>query len=264
MNRRQLLYFRGAVLACICSVIAGCGQARQPESLKTVAAYEVPLPSQADHDQFLGTLRAAAQPLGLHVDAATSQQLQEQSKVGPAFRMTMNATVWRGANDTEPLASAMDQPDHLGQIWISFFRGEDPTLASRLRESAMREIMRHWPDTISLPIMPTGAIPLHSDLIRTSSGYIVNPSAAHKYELPDTGRAAAPPPDHPLPNVNPNPAQTTSCQGAAEKWFKEHVPEPDEQTRVGWGRGTYSSHFSAAKGGCFMEVIETAHIEKTR
>jgi hypothetical protein len=177
---------RGTVLACICAVIAGCGEARQPESMKTVAAYEVPLPSEADRNQFLAVLRAAAQPMGLHVDAASSQELEEQAKVGPAFKMTMNATVWRGANDAEALASAMDQPDHLGQVWISFFRGEDPTLAGRLRESAMREIMLRWPDTLSLPIMPTGAIPLHSDLVRTPSGYIVNPSAAHKYQLAGT------------------------------------------------------------------------------
>jgi hypothetical protein len=70
----------------------------------------------------------------------------------------MNATVWQGANDAEAIASAMDQPDHLGQVWISFFRGKDPALNSSLRENVMREITRRWPDTLSLPIMPTGAI----------------------------------------------------------------------------------------------------------
>jgi len=47
----------------------------------------------------------------------------------------------------------------------------------------MREIMLHWPDTLALPIMPTGAIPLASDLVRTPTGYVVRPSAAHKCEL---------------------------------------------------------------------------------
>jgi len=37
----------------------------------------------------------------------------------------------------------------------------------------MREIMQRWPCTLSLPIMPTGAIPLHGDLVRTSNGYMV-------------------------------------------------------------------------------------------
>jgi hypothetical protein len=180
---------RWTVALSLC-VVTGC-HAEHPASLKTVAAFEVPLPSESDRDQFLAVLRAAAQPLGLHVDAATGQELQEQAKVGPAFKMTMNATVWRGANDAEALASAMDQPDHLGQIWISFFRGENPRLASSLRESAMREILRRWPGTLSLPIMPTGAIPLHSDLVRTPGGYIVNPSAAHKYELAGTEKRAS-------------------------------------------------------------------------
>jgi hypothetical protein len=97
--------------------------------------------------------------------------------------MTMNATVWRGSNDDEAVASAMDQNDNLGQVWIAFFKGRDLTLASRFRESAMREIMVRWPGTLSLPIMPTGAIPLHTDLVRAPTGYIVKPSEAHKYDL---------------------------------------------------------------------------------
>jgi hypothetical protein len=95
----------------------------------------------------------------------------------------MNAAVWRGANDDEAVAFVMDQPDHLGQAWIMFLRGKAPQLATRFRESAMRQIMLRWPDTLSLPIMPTGAIPLHGDLIRTPNGYMVNPSEAHKYQL---------------------------------------------------------------------------------
>jgi hypothetical protein len=97
--------------------------------------------------------------------------------------MTINAAVWRGTSDDEPIASAMDQPDHLGQVWVSFDRGEDPALSSRFREETMREVVRNWPATLSLPIMPTGAIPLHRDLIATPKGYVVDPAEAHKYSL---------------------------------------------------------------------------------
>ena len=51
------------------------------------------------------------------------------------------------------------------------------------RERAMHEIMLRWPITLSLPIMPTGAMPLPRDLVRTPNGYVVDPSEAHKYEL---------------------------------------------------------------------------------
>lgn len=50
----------------------------------------------------------------------------------------------------------------------------------------MRQIMLRWPHTLSLPIMPTGAIPLHRDLIRTPNGCVVKPSEAHRYELEGT------------------------------------------------------------------------------
>ena len=119
----------------------------------------------------------------MHVDAATQEELERNARVSPKFRMTMSAAIWRGTSDDESIASVMDQPDHLGQVWISFSRGESPALSSRFREATMREVMRNWPETLSLPIMPTGAIPLHRDLIKTPKGYVVNPTKAHKYAL---------------------------------------------------------------------------------
>jgi hypothetical protein len=119
----------------------------------------------------------------MHVGSESTQDLAQETKVKPAFERTMNAMVWRRANDDEAVASAMDQPDHLGQVWIMFSRGKEPQLTTRLRQSAMREIMLRWPDTVSLPIIPNGAIPLRGDLIQTQNGYIINPSAAHQYEL---------------------------------------------------------------------------------
>jgi hypothetical protein len=166
----------------LCVAISACGVAPQPESAKAVAAFEVSLPSPADRDQFLSVLRNAAEAEGLHVDATSNEELERRAGVSPAFRMTVNATVWRGKNDEEAIASAMDQPDHLGDVWIFFFKGEDPALNTRLRERAMSEIMRKWPRSLSLPIMPTGAIPLHRDLVQTPQGYVVNPLEASKYE----------------------------------------------------------------------------------
>jgi hypothetical protein len=148
-----------------------------------VAAFEVPLPSEADREQFLAILRTAAAAEGMHVDVESKQDLENAARASPLLEMTVNAAVRRGGNDDEVIASAMDQHDHLGQVWIMFSRGEDPALSREFRERAMRAIKLRWPDTLSLPIMPTGAVPLHTDLVRTSSGYIVKASEAHKYQL---------------------------------------------------------------------------------
>jgi hypothetical protein len=99
----------------------------------------------------------------------------------PEAAMAIHAAVWRGSSDDESVASVMDQHDHLGQAWIMFSKGADPKIATKFREHTMREILRRWPDTLPLPIMSTGAIPLYSDLIRTPKGYVVAPSAASKY-----------------------------------------------------------------------------------
>jgi hypothetical protein len=179
----HLLNMRWVTSLALCTVVIGCGIAAQPESAKTVAAFEVPLPSEADRMEFLSALRAAAREEGLHVDAARNQDLQGEAKVMPQAESTLRAAVWRGKDDDEAIASAMDQPDHLGQIWIMFSKGNDPKLNGRFQQRAMDAIMRRWPETLSLPIMPTGAIPLHRDLIKTSNGYVVDPTQAHKYEV---------------------------------------------------------------------------------
>jgi hypothetical protein len=115
----------------ICMVIAGCGVATQPESARTVAAFEVPLPSEADRNEFLSVLRAAAEVEGMHVDAASKAELEREANVSPNFKMTMKAAVWRGSNDDEGVASAMDLITGAGvwafmanihdqQMWLAF------------------------------------------------------------------------------------------------------------------------------------------------
>jgi hypothetical protein len=176
------------VYVAICAMIAGCGGTPQPESARTVAAFEVPLPSEADREQFLLVLRTAAEAEGMHVDAESKQELENSARASPLLEMTMNVAVWRDTRDDEAIASAMDQHDHLGQVWITFSKGKDPALSSRFRERAMRSIKLRWPHTLPLPIMPTGAIPLHADLVRTATGYVLKPSETRRYELDEGER----------------------------------------------------------------------------
>lgn len=168
-------------VAMTAASVLGCGVAPQPESAKTTAAFEVPLPTQEDRETFLSVLSDVAKAEGLHVDSASNEDLEHRASI---HRMTLSAAVWRGENDDEAIASAMDGPDHLGQIWLTFSKGEDPALNERFRDAAMHAIMRRWPETLSLPIMPTGAIPLSRDLVRTPQGYVVNPSEAARYGAP--------------------------------------------------------------------------------
>jgi len=165
----------------ICVWLSACGTATQPESNRTVAAYEVPLPSQAERERFLSVLTEIAKDYGMHVDAATQKELEQISS--PSFRITMNASVYRWASDDESMAFVMNQPDHPNQVWISFPRGKDPHSSSAFREATMKRIVQHWPQTLSLPIMPSGAIPFHRDMIRTPTGYVLKPSEAHVYAL---------------------------------------------------------------------------------
>lgn len=186
-KRRSWRFPNGVTLILAFCFVVAC-TLKQPESAKTVAAFEVPLASENDRNEFLSVLRSAAKTEGMHVDTASKSELESLAKAIPLAEMTMNAAVWRGANDDESIASAMDSHDHLGQVWIMFSKGKDPVIATRFRERVMREIKLRWPDTLSLPIMPTGAIPLPRDLIRTPTGYVVNPTEAYRYQLLTEGR----------------------------------------------------------------------------
>ncbi|MDQ0466930.1 hypothetical protein QO010_004727 [Caulobacter ginsengisoli] len=157
-------------------ILAGC-DASQPESARTVAAIEVPLPTEKDKTDFLDLLAKDAVTHGYHLDTATPEELAQLSTVSP---ISLNATVWRG-EDEEAIASAMDSRDHIGRIWLTFSKGKKPEDATRFREALLQHVRERWPDTRSLPIMPTGAIPNAEDLNRTPAGYVVKPSEAAKY-----------------------------------------------------------------------------------
>ena len=173
-----------SVLLAIGLGCAGCGVAHQPESAKFVAAYEVPIPTKGERDQFLALVSREAKAEGLHLDASSAEELEQTAQAIPAARMTVHATVWRGAEDDQSEAGIMDQRDHLGLVWIMFSHGENPSLASRFRARVMNKILSRWPRTLSLPITPSGGVPLHEDLRRTVDGYRVEPNAAARYEFP--------------------------------------------------------------------------------
>ena len=175
-----------AILILIIGIATAPDRARQSESMKTVAAFEVPLPSEADREEFLSVLRAAAELEHMQVYAESNANLASAAKAGQNFQMTMNAAVWRGTNDNELIATALDHFDHLGRIWLMFSRGEDSEINAKFQERAMHEIMLRWPNTLSLPVTPSGAIPGQSVLIRTPNGYVVKPSEIDKYGLTNT------------------------------------------------------------------------------
>jgi hypothetical protein len=165
-------------------ILIGVGWAllpvEQPESLKTVAAYSIPIASENDRNELLQLLREAAKSEGMHMDAAPRQWLETLGKDIPQARMTIHAAVWMGADDKEPVADIMDL-GHPGQAWITFSMGTNPKVVEQFRDHVMQSIKRRWPDTLSLPVLPTGGVPLYEDLVRTPEGYKIKPEATSKY-----------------------------------------------------------------------------------
>jgi hypothetical protein len=105
---------------CLPVICIACGVAEQPKWAETIAAYEVPLPTDTDKARFIQLLREQGEAQGFHVDAATRDEMAIQSDVSPT---TFNASVWRGDEDEESMASAMDFRDRIGRVWIAFPNG---------------------------------------------------------------------------------------------------------------------------------------------
>lgn len=160
---------------------SACGVALQPKSARTVAAYEVPLSTMSERNELVALLRQEAAIERFHVDSATAEQLKQLSEVSP---ISISAAVWRGKDDDEAVASVMDGPDRLGLALLTFSLSEEPARTSRFKERVMFRIRARWPKTEVIPIMPTGATPLHDDLVLTKDGYRVKREAASEYELP--------------------------------------------------------------------------------
>lgn len=171
-----------AVLIGIAMVVSGC-VAPQPDSGRTVAAFEVPLHTPSDRAEFLAILRQVSQAEGLHIDAENDESLRNTAEQIPEANRTLHAAVWRGTEDDHAEAVIMDGHDHLGLVWIAFLAGEETASAKRFRDRVMNRVVLRWPETMSLPVMPTGSIPNPYQLVKTPSGYKLDPAYASSYDV---------------------------------------------------------------------------------
>lgn len=166
-------------------LLSACSPVDQ-ESVRTVAAIEVPLRGEADRVDLVAMLRRHADTSGLHVDDGSDEWRrfeQQANQLAPEERLTFNVGVWRGANDDEAEALADDR-FHPGRVWVTFPRGSEPGRSRRFRGPLIAEIRRRWPDAKAIPILPWGGLPHARDLVLTGDSYRIARSAAADYELP--------------------------------------------------------------------------------
>ncbi|CAN5315849.1 hypothetical protein BH10PSE1_BH10PSE1_00510 [soil metagenome] len=167
-----------AILVAI-SLPAGCIRAcqpiPQPESLRTVAAIEVPLISAVDRADFLNILTAESRAAGLDLNVETPEEMERWAGMSPELRRSIDATVYSGGDLRQTEAHVSDR-SHLGHVWISFTQGEDPVRSRGFRERLMSRTVERWPESLSVPVAQTGSLPFKEDLVRGDHGYEINPA----------------------------------------------------------------------------------------
>ncbi len=173
-----------ASLLLAISLPVGCIRALQPvpqpESARTVAAFEVPLTTSVDRADFLTILSAEAASEGLDVKVETEQEMERWAEMSPELRKSIHAIVYRGGDLRQTEARVSDQ-FHFGHVWISFAQGEDPALARRFRNQLMSRTVERWPETLSVPVAETGSLPHKEDLVRRDHGYEIDPARLPEY-----------------------------------------------------------------------------------
>jgi len=174
-------------------LLAGCTPDQEP--VRTVAAVEIPLRSDADRRNLVAIFQRHATPNGLHVDDVSERWRTfeaEANAIAPEDRGTVYIGLWRGDDDDENEALADDR-FHPGRIWVTFPRGLQPDRSTRVRVPLLADIRRHWPEARPLPILPDGGLPLPDDLAMTDQGYRIVRSAGPRYNLPATSPMLARP-----------------------------------------------------------------------
>lgn len=169
-----------SVLLCIslpAACVWACQPVTQPESLRTVAAFEVPLSTSAERTEFLGILRAEASAEGLHMDAHTDTDLDRGAQGFPTVETVVAAQIWRGKRAYDENEANILHTKGADYLWISFNRGEDPALAQQFRARVMRKVFERWPDTQAVPVTEGGALPLRRNLILGPKGYEIIPTS---------------------------------------------------------------------------------------
>ncbi|HVI31222.1 hypothetical protein [Phenylobacterium sp.] len=160
----------------------------QPESLRTVAAIEVPLRTSADRADLIAMLGRHARAGGLHVDDGSERWAEFRKGARPdeppfvkdVLTKTIYISVWRGSEDDDPEVF-VDDGGHQGRPWLRFLAGKHPELATRVRTGLLSDIRRRWPEAREVPVMPRGGLPLSDDLLWTGTAYIAKPERLSAY-----------------------------------------------------------------------------------
>lgn len=176
---------RRRLLCLFTFILPACSATASSENKGPIAAVEISVSDEDDKSALIALLRQAASRQGFHVDDGSMQwrDFARQAKdLPPEARKTIYAGVWDGENDDD-LIAVVDDGGHHGRAWIVVYPGKRPTSAKRFWRDVNVSVGRRWQPMTSIPILPSGALPLFHDLRMTPEGYRIARSAAKGYEL---------------------------------------------------------------------------------
>ena len=168
---RSLIFLAPFVLV----LITGCSRTKSEPKANLRSAFELHLPTAGDRRDLLTILDRVALVHGMHVDVG---RLGRHMDAVPANSIisTTEAEIWLGGDETDrsiqkdphlgnsPTGLVIDLHD--GRSWLVFLKGSDDQRASIYRDEVTRQILKRWPSTRPVALLPDGSLPpFHKNVV---------------------------------------------------------------------------------------------------
>ncbi len=184
LHRAVLLAF--ALVSSACTI--------DQESNRYTEALEIPLNDDSDRRALVDILYSATRAHeDMHVDDVSERYAAYHNEVevlDASDRPTISISVWIGENDDDLVAS-IDDLGHRDRVWATFLKGEDVEQHRQFRLKAVEAIRKQWPETRSIPILPSGGIGNPADFVIIDGDYRIDRAQAQTYDLPSDSQLLA-------------------------------------------------------------------------
>lgn len=170
-------YGRAALLLIMC-LASACGTGR---TLRYADAVEVPIdPNESAQLSALLEDAAKRERFFFRDDSAYMNETTNG-------QLTVHMTLFRPLEGEKEWPEVKVQAEANHSPWVLFLppaeeRYAEPTASTRQR--ILSALRARWPNLRTVPILPSGGVPLSQDVVWTRDGYKVAPEKASGYELP--------------------------------------------------------------------------------
>lgn len=188
------MMFEGSLRSVALTFALACSACTvDQEPARYTEVLEIPLGAGERSDLAEILSSAARVDEEIHVDDVSERNAEyhDDAQILDADkRPTISISIWIGEDDDELVAHVGDL-GHRGRTWATFLKGKDVQLHRQFRERAVAAIRQRWPESRSIPILPSGGVGNPEDFVLVDGEYRIDRAKASTYGLPNDSNLLA-------------------------------------------------------------------------